>query len=152
MKKSFNEEWNSYESDATSNADLKMLQEKFKDRTIKGVVGPRWNNIYEYRFGTSGNYGYISSSSNDPLYSTDISGFVNFTSEDIDAYGFEVIKGDLPAAADEIAISDNSSAFGFTFNPLSENKNIPFSPYSQLGTSIKKNADTSFVPGLVLII
>ena len=105
MKKSYNEEWKSYESDATSNADLKMLQEKFKDRTIKGVVGPRWNNIYEYRFGTSGNYGYISSSSNDPLYSTDISGFVNFTSEDIDAYGFEVIKGDLPDAADEIAIS-----------------------------------------------
>ena len=104
-KQSYNDDWNGYQSDATSNADLKMLQEKFKDRTIKGVVGSRWNNIYEYRFGTSGNYGYISSSSNDPLYSTDISGFVSFTNEDINAYGFEVIKGDLPEADDEIAIS-----------------------------------------------
>ena len=51
--------------------------------------------------------------------------------------------------ADDIAISERASASGYSFSPLSENTNIPFSPYSQFGTTITKNADTSFVPGRV---
>ena len=50
---------------------------------------------------------------------------------------------------DDIAISDNSSAVGFAFKPASPNINVPFSPYSQFGTTITKNADTSFVPSAV---
>ena len=50
---------------------------------------------------------------------------------------------------DDIAISDNSSAVGFAFNPLSANTKVPFSPYSQFGTHITKKQDTSFVPGAV---
>ena len=50
---------------------------------------------------------------------------------------------------DDIAISDNWSGFGFSFNPASPNINVPLSPYSQFGTTITKNADTNFVSGAV---
>ena len=50
---------------------------------------------------------------------------------------------------EEIAISDSSSGVGFSTNPLSPNINMPFSPYSQSGTTITKNAETSLVPGAV---
>ena len=50
---------------------------------------------------------------------------------------------------DDIAISDNSSGFGFAFNPASPNINVPFEPYSQSGTTITKNAETNFVSGAV---
>ena len=33
--------------------------------------------------------------------------------------------------------------------PQSENKKVPFSPYSQSGTSIKKKEETNLTPGLV---
>ena len=48
-----------------------------------------------------------------------------------------------------MAISDKLSASGYSFKPLSENINVPFSPYWQSGTTIRKNAETSFVPGAV---
>ncbi len=51
--------------------------------------------------------------------------------------------------ADDIAISESSSAFGLTLRAASANKNVPFSPSSQSGTTSMKNADTSFVFGAV---
>ena len=48
-----------------------------------------------------------------------------------------------------MAISAKLSASGYSLSPLSEKINVPFSPYSQSGTHITKNADTSFVPGAV---
>ena len=50
---------------------------------------------------------------------------------------------------DDIAISDKASLSGFSFSPLSANIKVPFSPYSQFGTTITKNADTNFVLGAV---
>ena len=50
---------------------------------------------------------------------------------------------------DEIAISDRASGSGYSFKPLSAKMNAPFSPYWQSGTTIKKNAETNFVPGAV---
>ncbi len=102
-KQTFNEEWSGYQDDTTSFADLKMLQEKYTDRTIKGVVGSDRNNLYSATFGTS-NYFSVSYSS-DPLYDSTLSGFVYFTNEDLEKFGFEMYKGVLPTNDDEIAIS-----------------------------------------------
>ena len=55
----------------------------------------------------------------------------------------------LKLLLEEIAISDNFSSSGFSFNPLSPNINVPLSPYSQSGTTITKNAETNLVPGAV---
>ena len=52
-------------------------------------------------------------------------------------------------SAEDAAIAESSSGVGFWFRPESANTNAPFAPYSQSGTTIRKNADTSFVPGLV---
>ena len=57
----------------------------------------------------------------------------------------------LKLSAEETAIAANSSGVGFWFRPQSANTNVPLSPRSQSGTSIKKNAETNLVPGLVLI-
>ena len=58
----------------------------------------------------------------------------------------------LKLFADDIAISDNASASGYSFNPQSANTKIPFSPYCLSGKSIIKNAETNFVPGAVFSI
>ena len=55
----------------------------------------------------------------------------------------------LKLLLDDIAISANSSGFGFAFNPESPNINVPFEPYLQSGTTITKNAETNFVLGAV---
>ena len=55
----------------------------------------------------------------------------------------------LKDSAEEAAIAASSSGFGFWFSPESANTKVPFAPYSQSGTTIRKNADTSFVPGFV---
>ena len=47
------------------------------------------------------------------------------------------------------AIAASSSAVGSWFRPQSANRNVPCSPYSQLGTSRIKKPDTSFTPGAV---
>jgi len=48
-----------------------------------------------------------------------------------------------------VAIAASSSGFGFWFRPESAKIKVPSAPYSQFGTTIRKNADTSFVPGFV---
>ena len=55
----------------------------------------------------------------------------------------------LKLLAEDSAISANSSEVGSWFNPQSANKNVPFSPYSQFGTSRIKNPETNFTPGAV---
>ena len=104
QKQNYNTERKRYNEAITLNSDLKMLQEKFSERTIKGVVGPSGESINNAQFGESGGNFSISSSS-DPLYKTSVNGFIHFTSEDISNFGFEVYKGRLPVADDEIAIS-----------------------------------------------
>lgn len=102
-KQTYNEEWKYYSNDATSDADLKMLREKFTEREIKGIVGEGSSTPWP-KFGPSGHQIEISYSQ-DPLYSTSIRGYLHFTSEDIAKYGFSVYKGRLPEADNEIAIS-----------------------------------------------
>ena len=58
----------------------------------------------------------------------------------------------LKLLLEDIAISDNSSGFGFAFSPASPNINVPFEPYSQFGTTITKKAETNFVSGAVFSI
>ena len=55
----------------------------------------------------------------------------------------------LKEAAEEMAISASCSALGFSTSPLSAYKNVPLCPYSQSGTHIMKNEETSFTPGAV---
>ena len=47
------------------------------------------------------------------------------------------------------AIAASSADVGSWFKPQSANKNVPFAPYSQFGTSMMKKPDTSSVPGAV---
>ena len=46
----------------------------------------------------------------------------------------------------------NLSGVGFCSKPQSLKTKVPLCPYSQFGTTIKKNADTSLESGAVLII
>ena len=55
----------------------------------------------------------------------------------------------LKDSAEEAAIAASSSGFGFWFRPESPNTKAPLAPYSQSGTMIRKNAETSLVPGFV---
>ena len=55
----------------------------------------------------------------------------------------------LKLSAEDIAISDNSSLFGFGFNPQSANIKTPSSPYSLCGRTNILNVDTILVPGFV---
>ena len=124
-KRSWRPDWKEYDDDTTTNADLKMLNEKFTDRTVKGVVGSE-SNVSYLRFGTDHMNQFSIEYSRDPLYSTDLSGFVNFTPADIAAYGFEVCKGRLPENANEIAISKYTmeALIKLTEKETEENKKI----------------------------
>ena len=51
-----------------------------------------------------------------------------------------------------IAIDANSSAVGHGFTAQSAKRSNPFSPYSQLGTSITNVLETTDIPGAVLTI
>ena len=55
----------------------------------------------------------------------------------------------LKESADESAIAASFSGSGFCSSPESPNRNVPLAPISQSGTTIIKNALTSFVPGFV---
>lgn len=98
----YNSEYKSYDDDITSDADFAALQEKFTDRTIKAVVGSG-GSIQNGKIGSN----HISIDySRDPLYSTNISGFINFENkEELENFGFSMYKGRLPSSNTEIAIS-----------------------------------------------
>lgn len=103
-KQAYNSEWKDYQDDIISTTDLENLSKKFNDRKLKGIVGNSVS-FYNGKFGATGTEFYLDTSTRDPLYSTNVSGFVSFTKQDIYDYGFEIYKGDLPSADDEIAIS-----------------------------------------------
>lgn len=88
-----------YTSDmATLKADLEDLQERFPDHTIKGVVSQGWGGVsIELENGS------VESTQN-PLWQTNISGYVHMTAAEIENLGFTVY-GDLPTADNEICIS-----------------------------------------------
>lgn len=130
----YNSEYMSYEDDITNDADFAALQEKFTDRTIKAVVGSG-GSIQGGKIGSS-NYIDIDYS-RDPLYSTNISGFINFeNATELENFGFSMYKGRLPQSNTEIAISkytmealikitDNNSGGKITEeNILSETKPV----------------------------
>ena len=102
LKQGFDTEDNEYDTEITKENDLKMLQEKFKERTIKGVVGE--GSINRIRLGQNNEYN-CEDSGGDPLYSDSINGYLNFSKTDVENFGFEMYKGRLPSAADEIAIT-----------------------------------------------
>ncbi len=62
--------------------------------------------------------------------------------------------GSLPVrirkdSADETAMFASFSGSGFCSRPESPKMKVPSAPMSQFGTTITKNAETSFVPGFV---
>ena len=68
--------------------------------------------------------------------------------ESIATYGsFPVSNLNDSALLDAIAASFSLS--GFCSNPESAKINVPLEPYSQFGTTIKKNAETSFTCSFV---
>ena len=87
------------DSRVITNADINLINEEFPEYMIKPVAGATnylSNNIY------IDNYGSIST--NNPLYTPAISGYVYFTEEDINSFGFD-LEGRLPTNENEIAIS-----------------------------------------------
>ncbi len=83
------------ESAPIKETDLAKLREKFPDYMVKGVVTSS-SNIYLNNYNLA--------DSRNPLYSTQISGYISFSQEELDTLGFE-LKGKLPTKKDEICIS-----------------------------------------------
>ena len=77
-------------------ADLKALREKFPDYMVKGVVSTNYDSVYVNN--------YNMAESRNPLYQTQISGFLALSQEELNKMGF-TIEGRLPQTEDEICIS-----------------------------------------------
>ena len=122
-KRTYRSDWNEYDDDITTAADLKKLNEIFTDRTIKGVAT---GDFYMSQFRRNSSYINVEGGNDDPLYSTDISGFVHLTDEERKNYDFDVYKGRLPIANNEIAISRYTmeALIKLTSNETEESKKI----------------------------
>lgn len=102
-KQSYNSKWKEYDDDITSDTDYTALKQEFANKNIKTIVGSGYHSLNNPILPGIGSINL--NNSNDPLYSTQISGFVHMTNEDLAEFGFELIAGRIPSADDEIAIS-----------------------------------------------
>lgn len=103
-KQFYNNEWKEYSDDITSDTDYTALKQEFSTKNIKTIVGTGYHSLYNPKISGTTTASSLNSSS-DPLYSTQISGFVHMTQEDLAEFGFELVAGRLPNSNDEIAIS-----------------------------------------------